>query len=85
MTQAALAARRPRDDAIEIAAEDADVVRLFLTLSTQWRHHPMAGMRLGIDYLAIAPTAAMMGIDMTPSLFDDLRLMEGAAMAAMAR
>ncbi len=84
MTRAALAAAPVRDDAIEIAAEDADAVRLFLALSTQWRFHPMVGARLGIDYGAIRPTAEAMGLAMTPALFADLQTMEGAALAALA-
>lgn len=55
-----------------------------MALSSQWRIHAIAGVRTGLEYAAIAPTAAMMGITMTPALFDDIRVMEGAAMAAFA-
>jgi len=58
------------------------VVQLFLALSTQWRVHPMAGARLGLEYGAVRQTADMLGIAVTPDLFDDLRVMEGAALAA---
>lgn len=68
---------------MEIPIEDADAVRLFMTLASQWRMHPMAG-RTGLDYAAIAPTAAMLGLAMTPALFADLRVMESAAMAVWA-
>lgn len=54
-----------------------------MTLASQWRMHPMAG-RTGLDYAAIAPTAAMLGLAMTPALFADLRVMESAAMAVWA-
>lgn len=43
------------------------------------------GGRLGLEYAAIAPTAALMEIEMTPAVFADLRLMEGAALAAFPR
>ena len=55
-----------------------------MALSSQWRIHAIAGVRTGLEYAAIAPTAAMRGITMTPALFDDIRVMEGAAMAAFA-
>lgn len=45
----------------------------------------MSGVRLGIEYAAVPATAAMLGIEMNPELFDDLRTMEGAALAAFPR
>jgi len=42
-------------------------------------------VRLGLEYSAVPSVATMMGITMTPSLFDDLRIMEGAALAAWAK
>ena len=57
---------------------------LFLALQTQWRIQPMTGQRIGIDYGAIAPTAAASAITMSPQIFADLQAMENAAMAAMA-
>lgn len=56
-------------------------MNLFLRLGSQWRFHH-TGVRLGLDYAVVPPVAAMLGIVMTPALFDDLRLMEGAALAA---
>lgn len=69
----------------EIGPDEADAVTLFLSLSSQWRVHPMSGARLGIDNAAIGPTAAMLDITMSPRLFHDIRLMEGAALAAFPR
>lgn len=60
-------------------------MRLFYTLSSQWRLHAMSGVRTGLDYTAIGPTAAMMGLTMSPALFDDLGTMEGAALAVFTR
>ncbi|MEE8611640.1 MAG: DUF1799 domain-containing protein [Sphingomonas aquatilis] len=64
--------------------EDWDAVRLFYRLHGQWRVHAMSGVRLGIDYAAVAPTATLMGIGMTPALFDDIAIMERAALAVFA-
>lgn len=58
---------------------------LFLALDTQWRFHPMLGVRLGIDYSAIGPTAAAAGLPFTPGMFHDLRVMEAAAIAVLAK
>lgn len=60
-------------------------MELFYALSSQWRVHPMTGTRLGIDYGAIAPTAQLLGLCVDADRFRDLQLMEGAALAAMAR
>lgn len=65
----------------ELEPGDLDVVGLFLRLGSQWRFH-QAGPRLGLDYAAVPPVAAMLGITVTPAMFDDLRVMEGAALAA---
>ena len=78
------AARSGEPDEIEIAPDAFDAVRLFFALASQWRVHPMAGVRLGLDYPAIPVTATMMGLTMTPELFDDMAVMERAALAAWA-
>jgi hypothetical protein len=70
---------------IEIGPEEYDAVRLFYTLGSQWRTHGMSGARLGLDYAAIDPTAAMMGLVMSPALFDDIGVMERAALAVFNR
>lgn len=73
------------DGEIAISPNDSPLVALFYALDTQWLLHPMAGVRTGINYAAIAPTASLMGIDMTPSMMVDLRAMELAALSALSR
>jgi hypothetical protein len=75
----------PRDDDIDIHPDEQDSVALFFALASQWRWHPMAGARTGLDYAAVAATATMAGIAMTPARFADLRIMEGAALAVWNR
>ncbi|UIJ46898.1 DUF1799 domain-containing protein [Sphingomonas cannabina] len=85
---ARIAERRGRalaDTVIEIAEEDEDVVRLFRALTTQWRVHPFTGHRIGIDFAAVPAVAAMLEIAVTPAVFTGLRIMEGAALLALAR
>jgi len=76
---------RAVDDVPEIGPDEADAVALFFALASQWRVHPTAGRRLGLDYAAVPATAAMLGLTMTSGLFADLRIMEAAALAAFAR
>ncbi|GAN14154.1 DUF1799 domain-containing protein [Sphingomonas paucimobilis] len=68
---------------MEIGPDEVDVVTLFMALTSQWRFHAMGG-RLGIEYAAVRPTADMLEIVMTTSLFLDLQMMERAALVALA-
>lgn len=72
-------------DPIDLGEDEGASFALFLALDTQWHHHAMTGVRLGIDYSQVQPTAGMLDIDMTARRFLDLRLMEGAALAEFAR
>lgn len=71
---------RKQDAPIELPLADADAASLFLALDTQWRRHAMTGQRIGIDYAAVAPTAQLFGITMSPDLMSDIRMMEAAAL-----
>lgn len=68
---------------MEVGPDEADVVTLFMALTSQWRFHAMGG-RLGLEYAAVRPTAEMLAIPMTSDLFLDLQLMERAALVALA-
>lgn len=70
---------------ITLSPDEVIPFSLFAALGTQWDRHAMTGMRLGISYAAIQPTAQMLGIPMTPALFNDLRAMERAALDEFAR
>lgn len=59
-------------------------VTCFFELSTQWRVGPMGG-RIGLDNAAIPPTAAMLGIEIKPKVYLDLRTMEDEALKTWAR
>jgi hypothetical protein len=67
---------RQRPAALEIAPDEVDAVSLFFALATQWLRHATTGIRLGLNYAVIAPTAQMLGVAMTPALFGDLQAME---------
>lgn len=68
----------------EIGPDEAEAVMLFFAMGTQWNWHPL-GPRTGLRYEAIEPTARRIGVQDTPRLFDDLRIMEQAALAAWAK
>lgn len=67
------------DDRQEVWQCNWMTVHLFAALGTQWR----VGAT-GLDYAAIAPTARLMGIKLTPARFAGLRVMEAATLEAMA-
>lgn len=56
-----------------------------MALDTQWRFHAMSGMRLGLDYPSIRPTADLLGIAIDPEMMSDLRAMELAALDEFAK
>lgn len=72
-------------DAVELSADEGDSFALFASLDTQWQRHAMTGHRIALDYGRIEPSARMMGIEMTPQRFLDLRHMEAAALAEFAK
>lgn len=81
-----MAQRIERDSApVELDPDQGDSFALFLALDTQWQFHAMTGLRIGLDYSQVRPTAGMLDIEMTPRRFLDLRIMEHAALAAFAR
>lgn len=61
--------------------DNMPAVEVFSDLVTQWRRAGMAGMVTGLDYAAIPAVFAIRGIPKKQwgSLFDDLRVMEDAA------
>lgn len=72
------------DPEVELHPDDAPVVALFFALDTQWRRHPFSGQRAGLDYSAIRPTAELAGIEIGSGTLAGLRVMEQAALDALA-
>ncbi|GAB0058049.1 hypothetical protein SIID45300_02389 [Candidatus Magnetaquicoccaceae bacterium FCR-1] len=66
----------------EVWEENFEPVNLFLLCATQWRRAGMDGIPVGLDYIAVDAAARMAGIVITPRLFDDVRVMEMAALEA---
>jgi hypothetical protein len=66
--------------------DNADAVRLFCALATQWRVVVVAGLgggaaiHTGLDYAALPPAARALGLRITEDLFGGVRVMEAAAL-----
>jgi len=62
-------------------------VNTLMAMSTQWRTAGMAGDAVGLDYGALPTVLRMGGVPRKdwPAVFDDLRVMEEAALVAMRR
>lgn len=61
--------------------ENVEPLRLFLSVQSQWRIVAGFGRAFwaGLDYPGVEAAARMMGLRMTPRLFDDLQVMETEA------
>jgi hypothetical protein len=84
---AALAARLAPPappEVIEVWPENWDAMRIFLGLETQWRRAGMAGVPVGLDYAALPVVATALGVPLLEDLLARLRILEGAALTAMA-
>jgi hypothetical protein len=57
-------------------------VAIFMSLSTQWRMASgLSGtFATGLDYQAIEPTARMIGVELSPAVFSDVRALESASL-----
>lgn len=67
---------------LEIFPANQPALDLFLSCQTQWRAFGVGVsiIWLGLDYQAVRVAADLMGIEISPALFADLRVMESAAM-----
>jgi hypothetical protein len=68
---------------VDVYPENWTAVRVFDALSTQWRVS-MAGPT-GLDYAALPVVFELLGIDDRAAVFDDLRILERAALEELTR
>jgi len=73
----------PEPTSVPVLSCNWPAVRLFLAASTQWRRAGMAGLPAGLDYPAVATTAAWLGIAIDEDLLWRLRVLEAAALDAL--
>lgn len=69
---------------IEVMPENWDAMRIFLAMGTQWRRAGWVGVATGLDYAALPVVSAALDVPAGGDLFARLRILEGAALAAMA-
>ncbi len=72
------------DEPFGVYNDNADVVRLFLACSTQWRMAP-SGAPIGLDYAACDCAIRRLDLDCDSDLFAGLQVMERAAVQEMMR
>jgi len=65
--------------AFEVWPENVLPIQIFMRLQTQWRHG-FSGPT-GLDYTGVRAGLAMMGVEATAGLFEDLQTMERATLA----
>lgn len=69
-----------RED-FEIWPENVEPIQIFYAVQTQWRPGPTG--YTGLDYAGVRAALDMMGRQVTPELFEQIRTMELAALRAM--
>jgi len=70
----------PTDD-FKVLPDNQPSAKLFYACGTQWRFSA-TGSRLGLDYAAVSAAAQFLGFTVDTELFDNLRLIEMAALGA---
>lgn len=66
--------------------ENVEAVRVWLSIASQWRTAPLGEVGLlwlGLDYAAVRAGLALSRIKVTPDLWDQIRLVEAGAKAAL--
>ena len=69
---------------VEVMPENWGAMRIFLAMDTQWRRAGMAGVASGLDYAVLPVVAAALALTLDADLLARLRILEGAALTAMA-
>ena len=59
-------------------------VRVFLAAATQWRYAGLRAVPVGLDYAGVEAVMRMIQVPASVDLFEDLSIMEAAALAAFA-
>lgn len=72
---------------MDVWPDNVLAVSVFESMFTQWRRAGMNGIRVGLDYTALSPVLSIRGIPKKqwPELFEDLRVMEDAALEHLSK
>lgn len=74
----------PDRQPLGVYQENLDAIRFFLKLQTQWLVSPM-GERVGLNYASVEAVARVLGISLTPSLFEQVQVMEDETLKVLRR
>jgi hypothetical protein len=73
----------PKDEGFQVWPENWPALQAFLAVQTQWA----IGMNgpTGLDYTRVRAGLELAGVETTPALFQKLRILESAALAALSK
>ena len=74
----------PAEKAFPVWPENWPAVQAFLSVQTQWAIG-MSGGPTGLDYARVRAGLELAGVEATPELFQKLRILESAALAAISK
>lgn len=74
----------PRRERLGVYPENLDAIHFFMRLQTQWTISPM-GERIGLHYPSVETAARVLGVSLTPDLFDKVQIMEMTALKVLRR
>lgn len=68
---------------VEVWPDCQTSFNVFVGMATQWNRAGMDGSVVGLNYVSIEPVLRLIQVpsDVWPQVFDDLRIMEDAALA----
>lgn len=76
-------AERAAEPPVEILPENAEAVRVFLAMSTQWMRAGIAGVPTGLVYAALPIVAGVLDIAVDDDLLGRVQIMEAEALQVM--
>ncbi|TXG83257.1 MAG: hypothetical protein E6R12_08640 [Sphingomonadales bacterium] len=78
-------AARAHESDIQLTPADRRAWDIFVAVSGQWRWHPTANLRTGLDYQAVHVVAQMMETPINADLFRRIQWIEAGALEAYLR
>lgn len=74
----------PEAEPLGVYQDNIGAINFFLRLQTQWLISPM-GERIGLNYASVESAARILGIPLTPDLFEQVQTMEDATLKVLRR
>jgi len=74
----------PQRDKLGVYRSNMEAIDFFMRLQTQWMISPM-GERIGLHYPSVETASRVLGVPLTPDLFDKVQIMEMTALKVLRR